>query len=54
MYKVVVDIYPRTIQGTNGCHKYVFDSYKTKKQAQKVSDEINENGTLGKACVEKK
>lgn len=29
MWKVVVDIAPKTIEGTKGCHKYVFGTYKT-------------------------
>lgn len=53
MRKVIVDIAPRTIEGTKGCHKYIFDEYKTKKEAQKITDEINESGTLGKAYFEK-
>ena len=53
MYKVVIDIYPRMISGTNGCHKFVYDHYKTKREAVKISDAINTNGTMGKAWVEK-
>lgn len=34
-YIVVVDIAPRTIKGTNDCHKYVFGKYETKKKHMK-------------------
>ena len=37
MWEVVVDIAPRTIKGTNGCHKYVFDAYKTKREADDMA-----------------
>ena len=52
-YKVIVDIAPKTIKGTNRCHKYVFDSYKTKKEACEIRDRINSLGDMGKAYVEK-
>lgn len=52
-YRVIVDISPRTIEGINGCHKYVFGSYKTKKEADRVSAEINKTKGAGKATVEK-
>lgn len=54
MWEVVVDITPRTIAGTKGCHKYVFGEYKTKKCAEKIKNEINDSGKLGKAYIEKK
>ena len=41
MYKVIVDIAPRTIAGTNGCHKYVFGRYCTKKETISVMESIN-------------
>lgn len=54
MYKVIVDIAPKTISGTNGCHKYVFGEYKTKKAAQSVSATINSStGYIGVATIEK-
>lgn len=53
MWKVIVDIYPKTIKGTKGCHKYVFDKYKTKMEATQITDEINKLNTLGKAHFEK-
>ena len=37
MWEVVVDIAPRIIQGTNGCHKYVFGAYKTKREADETA-----------------
>ena len=53
-YKVVVDIYPKTIPGTNGCHKYVFGEYKTKREAESVGASINAStGYIGVATVEK-
>lgn len=54
MWEVVVDITPRTIAGTKGCHKYVFGKYKTKKCAEKIKNEINDSEKLGKAYIEKK
>ena len=54
MYKVIVDIAPKTISETNGCHKYVFGEYKTKKEAQSVSAAINSStGYKGVATIEK-
>lgn len=53
MYKVIVDIAPRTIEGTNGCHKYVFNSYKRKKEAVSEMNKINQIKELGVATVEK-
>lgn len=53
MYKVVVDIAPKTISGTNGCHMFVYGSYKTKREARFIADSINDNGTMGRAFVEK-
>lgn len=49
MWKVVVDIAPKTIEGTKGCHKYVFGTYKTKKEAEKIINEINKSNEMGKA-----
>lgn len=49
MWKVVVDIAPKTIEGTKGCHKYVFGAYKTKKEAEKIINEINKSNEMGKA-----
>ena len=52
-WKVVVDIFPRMIEGTNGCHKYVHSWHDTKKEADNIAAQINENGKLGKATVER-
>ena len=49
MWKVVVDIAPKTIEGTKGCHKYVFGTYKTKREAEKIINEINKSNEMGKA-----
>lgn len=51
-WKVIVDISPKTIQGTKDCHEYVFDVYKNKKEACEVRDRINSIGDMGKAYVE--
>ena len=53
MWKIVVDTSPEIIPGTNGCHKYVFARYKTKREAEAVKAKIN--GITGKesAKVEK-
>lgn len=53
MWNVVVDIAPRTIEGTKGCHEYVFDTFFTKKEAIEIRDRINSLGNMGKAYVEK-
>ena len=53
-YKVTVDISPKTIPGTNGCHEYVFGEYKTRREAFRVSEEINRTKDAGTAVVEKK
>lgn len=53
MWKVIVDISPKTIKGTKGCHKYVFDTYKTKNEAEKITNEINKLNVMGKAHFEK-
>lgn len=50
---VVIDISPKTINGTHGCHKYVFDEYKTQKTAIEIRDMINSLGDMGKAHIEK-
>lgn len=53
-YKVIVDIYPRKIKGTNGCHKYVFDEYRTKREAEAAAEALNAAKDFkGKAIVEK-
>ena len=52
-YTVIVDISPKTIPGTKGCHKYVFNDYRTKKEAVKVAAKINANRLMGVATVEK-
>lgn len=55
-YKVIVDISPRTIPGTKGCHKYVWGYYKTKREAVAMAKDINSplsGGYLGTARVEK-
>lgn len=52
-WKVVVDIAPKVIKGTKGCHEYVWQRYKTKKQAQFWADEFNRSGDYGTARVEK-
>ena len=54
MYRVIVDISPKTIPGTNGCHEYVFGEYKTRREAFRVSEEINRTKDAGTAVVEKK
>lgn len=41
MYKVIVDIAPKIIPGTNGCHKYVYGVHKERKEAEKVASAIN-------------
>lgn len=51
MWKVIIDISPEIIKGTNGCHKYVFNTYKTKKEANKTAEEINKNKTMGYAFI---
>ena len=54
MYKVIVDIAPRTIAGTNGCHKYVFGRYCTKKETISVMESINNaEKYIGIATMEK-
>ena len=52
-YKVVVDVAPNTIDGTSGCHKYVFGEYKTKGEAARISEMINGIKGVGKANIEK-
>ena len=51
-WKVVVDIAPRIIPGTNGCHKFVYGYYRTMAQAFKAAEEINLLECAGKATVE--
>jgi len=51
-YKVVVDISPRVILGTKNCHKYVFERYTTKREATRISKNINTTPGMGKAYVE--
>ena len=48
---MIVDISPRVVEGTKSCHKYVFNEYRTKKEASYISSEINRL-ELGKASVE--
>lgn len=52
-WKVVVDIAPRIVKGTNGCHQFVYGYYKTKKRAESEADEINSLEHAGKARVER-
>lgn len=54
MYKVIVDISPNVIPGTNGCHEYVFGEYNTRKEALRISQEINRTKEAGTAVIEKK
>ena len=51
-WKVVVDIAPRTIEGTNGCHEFVYGYYKTKGEAQTICDQINTVDKSSTARVE--
>ena len=50
---VIVDISPRTIKGTHGCHKYVFNEYRTKHEAEAVAEALNALKDFGKATVKK-
>ena len=43
-WKVVVDIAPRIVEGTKGCHKFVFGYYKTKRDATYVANELVKEG----------
>ena len=52
-YLVVVDIAPKMIKGTNGCHKYVFGEYKTKREALYFAAQAEKLG-FGSASVERK
>ena len=55
-WKVVVDIAPRVIEGTNGCHEYVWGWYRTKREAVLMANDINSpltGGKLGVAHVER-
>ena len=54
-WKVVVDIAPKTIEGTNGCHKYVFRHCRTKKEADMTARELNalKHQFSGTATVER-
>lgn len=52
-WKVVVDMSPATVQGTNGCHEYVFGWYKTKREAKQIADAFNLVTGSEKARVEK-
>lgn len=40
-WKVIVDIAPKTIDGTSGCHQYVFGYYRTKREADMIAAELN-------------
>lgn len=51
-WKVMCDMFPNTIPGTKGCHKYVLCEAKTKQEAQRIADKIKET-TSEKAWVEK-
>lgn len=53
MYKVIVDIAPKVVSGTNGCHKYVFSEYKTKKEAMETCNTINALRHKGVATIQK-
>lgn len=52
-YMVIVDISPRTIEGTKRCHKYVFGEYKTKREASYFAAEIERLG-MGTATIERR
>ena len=52
MWKVVCDMFPDTVPGTNGCHKYVLCEVKTKREAQRIADEISQT-TPETAWIEK-
>lgn len=52
-WNVIVDVKPHYIEGTEGCHRYVFGTYKTKKQADEICNGINSLKSLGKASVKK-
>lgn len=53
-WMIVIDIAPKVIEGTNGCHTYVFDYCKTKREATRVAEEINAVGRFGMAFVERR
>lgn len=53
MWKVVVDMTPNTVPGTNGCHKYVLGRYKTKREAEGVKERFNGIAEKESATVEK-
>lgn len=53
-WMIVIDIAPKVIEGTNGCHTYVFDYCKTKREATRVTEEINAVGSFGMAFVERR
>lgn len=53
MYKVVVDVFPVVLSGTDGCHRYVFDYYKTKGSAEEAAHAINSIDKAVYAFVEK-
>lgn len=53
-YAVVINIAPRVIEGTAGCHEYLFEYCRTKKEATLLADSINRVSTLGIARVEKR
>lgn len=52
-YRVAVDVAPNTIEGTSGCHKYVFGEYETKGEAVRISEMINRTKGAGRANIEK-
>ena len=43
MWKIVI-ILNSVIPGTNGCHKYVWGYYKTKREAEQIAEQINDYG----------
>ena len=57
MWEVAVDIAPRTIKGTNGCHKYRFGVYKTKREAEETAGQLRgfvADGIMEEAIIEVK
>ncbi|MBQ6803618.1 MAG: hypothetical protein IJP04_03080 [Clostridia bacterium] len=42
------------IKGTNGCRKFFFNSYNTKKEAEEVAAYINSIDTLGDHAIVRK
>lgn len=50
-WTVVVDIEPKTIEGTKGCHMFVFNEFNTQKEAEECAERLNELNEKGKAFV---